>query len=285
MIQMLKNKKGIDYSAMMVLVTLILVIYMYIQLASKVESFETPLGGSQVALLNAYQSGENALLYVDQSAKMSVYRALDEVAASGAVVEAKCGIIEEANKKIYAWSARGMLCLDSVQPYEALNAAFNKQMDVFTSKYQSAMLPAGNYVIFVQNNSVTGTAIKSARVLLQPPPELRKYERWFITITTAVLKKAAIGEYSFKPSFTVPVSARLEVYDSLKAAVRTFYECTDAYSVDDCLKTITAFSAVRSSSNPDYLVCTAKNPVINPYGSMSDIIFALYAPESWSAAT
>ena len=269
---LLRNKKGLDYAAMMVLVVLISLIYLFIQLQSKVNAFNVRIGEPQVALLNAFQEGEKALVYVDQSARYSAYKALDALAQRGGMTNDACGTIEENGRKVYAWSKHGRDCTSSVQPYDAFSELMNGHMTLYLAKYNGTRLPPNNYDILVQKNSITGTALSPATVALKPPTEIREWYVGPIAVATAELKKAAIGEYSFKPSFTVPVETKLEFYDQLKKEVRKLYECAEAYSVDDCAKTITTFSTKRSSSNPDYLICTAKNPVTNPYGSMLSLI-------------
>jgi hypothetical protein len=275
---LLRSKKGLDYAAMMVLIVILCLIYLFIQLQSKVNTFNVRIGEPQMALLNAYQRGENALMYVDQSARYSAFKSLDALAQRGGMAKDECGTIDEGSKKIYAWSMHGKDCTASVQPYDAFSELVNGHMTLYSAKYKDASLPSNNYQVLVQKNSITGTALAPATVDLKPPTEIREWYIGPIAVATAELKKAAIGEYAFRPSFTVSAASGLDVYDSLKAAVRVFYDCTNAYSTDDCAKTATLFSAVRSSSNPDYLICTAKNPAVNPYGAMSDIVFALYAP-------
>jgi hypothetical protein len=281
MMRMLKNKKGLDYAAVMVLVVIVVVIYLFIKLSTIIEPFQVKIGESQVALLNAYQAGESALLYVDQSARLSAYWALDEIAQKGAVFGTPCDIVDEGNKKISAWSKAGADCLVTVQPYESLNSAFNSRMNIFADQYKNASLPKDNYELFIQKGSITGTAVKPAFVWVKPPAGMNQAFLMGIAIpwTKTPLIKAPIGEYSFKPSFTVPVNADIEIYNDLKKEVKTFYDCTNNYSPDECLKQIKGFTYSRSSAKPDYLICTAKNPMKNPYGSMSDIVFAIYLPE------
>ncbi len=278
---LLRNRKGMDYAAMMVLVVALCLIYLYIQLQNKVNAFPARIGESQVAVLNAYQKGESALAYVDQAAKYSAYKALDALAQRGGVKDNECGVIDEQGKKISVWAKQGRPvedCLSKVRQYDAFNEIVNGHLTIYSSKYKDASLPANNYEILVQKDSVTGTAVSPARVYLNPPTQVQEWFIGPIKVAQAELKKAAIGEYSFKPSFTVPLKAELDVYDRLKAEVKVFYACTNAQSVDDCAKAAAVFSAVRSSANQDYLVCTAKNPAVNPYGAMGDIVFALYAP-------
>ncbi len=277
---LLRNKKGMDYAAMLVLVVIICLLYLYVQLMGKVNDFSVRIGESQVAMLNAFQEGEKALLYVDQSARFSVYKALDSVAQQAGVKGDACTVIDESGKKVNAWVCSGSYekWLESVQPYDVFNEMMNKQMTSYSNQYTSVSLPENNYEILVQKATVTGIAIAPATTYLQPPTEIREWYVGPISVATAELKKAAIGEYAFRPSFTVNAVTSLEHYDSLKNAVKALYDCTNANSIDSCLAQTTAFTYSRSSSKPDFIICTVKNPAKNPYGTMSDIVFALYAP-------
>ncbi|MEM4239667.1 MAG: hypothetical protein QXK08_00535 [Candidatus Woesearchaeota archaeon] len=282
MMKMLRSKKGLDYAAVMVIVVVVLVIYLFIRLSAKLEPFEVRIGEYQVALLEAYQQGENALLFVDQAAKFSAYKALDTLAQRGGMKSDDCGTIIEKGRKIYAWTKHGADCTDSVQPYDAFGELMNGQMAVYLAKYRGAILPLNNYEIFVQDNSVTGTAIMPAIVLVQPPPKMIMAKFIGITIpwTTVQMPMAPVGEYDFKPSFTVNISTKISAYALLKKEVRAFYDCVNAYSPDECAKSSFALLTVsRSADNPDYLIAAANNPAKNPYGTMSDIVFALYAPQ------
>lgn len=284
---MFRGRKGLDYASVFVLVTLILSIYLVIQVTTKLESFEVKVGESQVAVLNAYQSGEDALLYVDQAAIYSSYWALDGVARRGGMVETPCGTIQEGSEAISAWTAQGKNCLSAVQPYGAFSVAFNKRMNTFAKAYQNAVLPEDNYELFVQAETVTGTALQPASVWVKPPPGVIEAKLFGISIpgTTAPLFKAAIGEYSFRPSFTIKFATHLEFYDELKQAVTKLYDCLGEKSLDDCMKELNPpFTLKPSTTAAGYFIATAKNPVGNPYESMANIVFALYVPAAPTSA-
>jgi hypothetical protein len=281
--RILRNKKGLDYATLLMLNVFITVIYLYIQLANKLEPFQVTIGESQIAVLNAYQEGENALLYVDQAAKYSAYQALGDLAQRGGISADACGTLTENEKAINAWTAGGKNiddCLGRVQPYDAFAALMNKRLDAYLAAYKNphVTLPANNYDILVQDKSVTGTAIEPAIASLKPPTEIQNYYVGFLKVAEAVLKKAAIGEYAFKPSFTVAAETKIDAYDTLKTRVKNFYTCTNDRSIESCAVELGAATA-RSADNPDYIIVTVKNPVTNPHGAaLADIALALYAP-------
>ena len=281
--RLLRNKKGLDYAAWLVLVVFITIVYLYIQLATKVEGFQVSIGESQVAVLNAYQDGENALLYVDQAAKYSAYQAAGTLAQRGAVLKDACGTLTEDSKTITAWTAGGKNiddCLSRVQPYDTFAALMNERLDSYIASYKNPQvtLPANNYDILVQDKTVTGTAIEPAIAFLKPPTEVKDYYVGFLKVAEAVLKKTAIGEYAFKPSFTVPAELKLDTYDTLKTRVKNFYTCTNDRSIESCAVEF-GTATTRSTNSPDYLIVTVKNPATNPYGAaLADITLALYAP-------
>lgn len=288
MMQLLRNKKGMDYAAMMVMVTIITVIYLTIQLYAKLEPFQVAIGESQVALLNAYQAGEDALLYVDQAARYAVYPSLNDLALRGGVRGQACIAFKEGGREISAWAAKGKKldeCLAAVQPYDAFSDLMNGRLTSYLAQYPSAQLPLNNYEIFVQKDTITGIALEPAAVWLQPPPELREFYVWFVKVAEAELQKAAIGEYAFKPSFTVKnIETKLEAYDELARAVVILYQCTNTKSADACLGEFRqqAGSAVeRSTADKDFVIVKKANPVKNPYATPADlapITFALYLP-------
>lgn len=287
--KLLRNKKGLDYAAWLVLVTFITIVYLYIQLASKIEGFDVRIGESQIAVLNAYQDGENALLYVDQAAKYSAYQAASTLAQHGGVLKDACGTLTENDKTIAAWTAGGKNiddCLARVQPYDAFAALMNERLDSYIANYKhpQVTLPANNYEVLVQDKTITGTAIQPAIAYLKPPTEVKDYYVGFLKVAEAVLKKAAIGEYAFKPSFTIAAELKLDTYDTLKTRVKNFYTCTNDRSIESCAIELNA-ATTRSASSSDYLILTMKNPATNPYGvALADITFALYAPATTEPA-
>jgi hypothetical protein len=252
----------------------------------KMNDFKERIGEPQIAMFNAFQEGEKALLYVDQSARFSVYKSLDFVAQQAGVKGNACDVIDEPGRKINAWVCAGNVQagLGLVQQYDLFNVVMNANLNSYSKQYPNVSLPENNYEILVQKGFVTGTALSPATVYLKPPTEIREWYIGPIAVATAELKKAAIGEYAFRPSFTINATTGLEVYDSLKNSVLALYDCTSTESVDACLARITAFACARSASRQDYLICTAKNPVANQYGTMSDIVFALYAPAPKASA-
>jgi hypothetical protein len=289
--RLLRNKKGLDYAAMLVLVTLIVVVYMYIQLSAKVDSTGgRNIGEYPVAMLNAYQAGEDALLFVDKAAEYEAYMALDELARRGGLAGTMCGVVNEPGNapsrsgsavNIWVGGTNIEQCLALVQPYDAFSYLFNGKLSLQLAKYPRAQLPLDNYEIFVQDRSVTGTAIAPAVVDLKPPVETRTFYVGEIPIKEVKLAKAAIGEYAFWPSFTVSVETRLEFYEKLKAQVRALYACAETKAVEACMSASPpSFTVRRSASKPEYLIATAKNPAQSPFGQLSDIVFALYLPEA-----
>jgi hypothetical protein len=264
---------------------------MYIQLSAKVDSTGgRNIGEYQVALLNAYQAGEDALLFVDKTAEYEAYMALDELASRGGLAGTMCGVVNEPGNapsrsgsavNIWVGGTNIEQCLSLVQPYDAFSYLFNGKLSLQLAKYPRALLPLNNYEIFVQDRAVTGTAIAPAVVDLKPPVETRTFYVGEVPVKEVKLAKAAIGEYAFWPSFTIGVETKLYVYAQLKDQVRALYACAEGKAVEACMAELKpAFTVARSSANPDYLIATAKNPVQNPYGEMSDIMFALYLPVS-----
>ena len=62
--KLLKNKKGIDWSFLIVIVTIICVVVLFIQLNKKIEGFDKPIGVMQVDVLDMVKKGNNMLYYI-----------------------------------------------------------------------------------------------------------------------------------------------------------------------------------------------------------------------------
>jgi hypothetical protein len=87
-------KKGIVYSAFMVIITLILLVSMIIVVISKQNKFDDKsIGEIQIETIKTYQNAEKTLFLIDQAAKYSAYKSIYELAENGGIYIAheKCG--------------------------------------------------------------------------------------------------------------------------------------------------------------------------------------------------
>lgn len=216
---MIRGKKGIDYAAMMVLVVFICVVYLFLQLQTKITPFQSRIGESQVALLNTYQDREKILLYVDQTAQYATHKAVYELAAKGGFETSPCGTVQG-----YAlWNnpdAPDTFCFPNV--HKNYKNRLTNIMNFFAKKYP---LPQNNYKYFVENKTVHGIAIEPVELLVQPPPEKRPFYFLWLQLATDVWKKTAIGRYAFKPSFSVDIPHDLDVYQSAQKMAEQLVRC------------------------------------------------------------
>ena len=69
--KLLKSKKGFDWSFLIVIVTIICIVFLFIQLNKKIENFDKPIGEMQLDVINMVKQGDNILFYLDQSSRFS----------------------------------------------------------------------------------------------------------------------------------------------------------------------------------------------------------------------
>ena len=278
--RMLRDKRGLEFAAVMVLVVLIAQLYMFIQLYTIAdERLPVAIGEYQVAVLNAFNTGENYLLYVDQAARLSALRSLNTLAKNGGSLDAPCGDINGTT----AWVGEGKDCLalGLINPQAAFETVFNNNIGGYLGAYLGVQIPLDNYELFVQKDKITGTATKSAIVNIQPPPGVIEVTAAFgwITVASIPITRGITGEYSFRPSFTINLASYLHLYDELKQATKDTYACIleGTKTRDECLDILKAKASV-DRIDKKYVKVTVKNPVKAPV-AMEDIEFALFLPE------
>ncbi len=82
------NTKGaLPFNITLVVMMVFILIYAWVQLSYKYNSFERSLGEKQYELLHIYQRAESFLLYIDQSAKYSLEQSVYDLAKSGGISE------------------------------------------------------------------------------------------------------------------------------------------------------------------------------------------------------
>ena len=82
--KLLKQKKGmIMVFFLSILIVIIIMPMLFFTLYTKQGQFERTLGSIQIDLINTYQSAEQDLFYIDQSAKYSAAQTAYELADNG----------------------------------------------------------------------------------------------------------------------------------------------------------------------------------------------------------
>ncbi|MBI2655901.1 D-alanyl-D-alanine carboxypeptidase family protein [Candidatus Woesearchaeota archaeon] len=158
----MKNKKAaIPFNMLIVVMTAAILVYAWAQLNYKYNNFNEIIGEKQYKLLTTYNKGENALLYIDLSAKYSLQQAVYDLAKSGGVSEVEeigtdeafafyeCGRFNDA----YIWleirkDADGKYlekeCFDEKQTGNHLSYLFDKNLNEYLENYPHD-IPTSNY--------------------------------------------------------------------------------------------------------------------------------------------
>jgi hypothetical protein len=243
---LLRNKKGMDYSAFLVLVVFIAVIYLFIQLYSKMDVFELRVGDNELALMNAYESGDEFLLFADQSAKYSVYRAVGDLAGHGGFVSGRepCGSLSFANLKYSLWFKGGNKCYSGVNFYDSFDYYLSKNLDSFLSKGVYSV-GGGDFEFTVADDRVIGVALRPVLVPVAVSADKKKFYGNVLSEVQADLGRpvAGLGAYVVRPSFSVGVPARISDYGLLQSKVDVLLDCVKTGSLDSC---------VRSSNSDEF---------------------------------
>lgn len=190
------NKKGI-FVPTLVVVTLVILIYAYVVLTTKGLDLPSPskvIGEVQLKMVEQYQRGEEILLYVDQAAKHSGYKAADDLGENGGFYNNfPCDRIKEYT----IWQLSGE-CNPVENLEDNFKNYFNKNLNVYLRSYPGVKIPVNNYEytlkILDEDLEITGLAKDS--------------------ITTKVAKDFEI-EYAILPSFKQKIKYSLSDYQKI----------------------------------------------------------------------
>jgi len=238
---LLRNKKGADYSAFLVIIVFISVIYLFIQLYSKVGVFELRVGDQELALISAYESGDSFLLFVDQGAKYSVYQAVSDIARTGGFVfeSEPCGSVEPAiSQRILFrypfWFKDGKKCYPA-SVYDSFEHYLAKNLGSFLEK-GTYSVSSDNFEFTVADDKIIGVALRPVLVPVMVSPEKKLF---YGEVMSKVLREFGVpglGVHVVRPSFSVDANARISDYDILKSQVDVLLDCVKTGSLDACVK-------------------------------------------------
>ncbi|MBW2971472.1 hypothetical protein KY359_00405 [Candidatus Woesearchaeota archaeon] len=89
--RMFRSRKAFIFNIMIVIFTIIVLTYGYIQLSKKME-VRREIGANSMELINRIQDGEKALVFLDTAAQMAIYQAIYDLQSSGGITETSaCG--------------------------------------------------------------------------------------------------------------------------------------------------------------------------------------------------
>lgn len=284
---LLRSRKGAEYSAFLVIVVFISVIYLFIQLYSKLDVFELQVGDQELALLSAYQEGDELLLFIDQSAKYSVYRAVSDTAANGGFVAGSepCGsILSDSDENYSFWFEEGNKCYSGVNVYDSFEYYLSKNFDSFVEKAHYAV-NGNNFEFAVSNGRVVGVSLKPVFIPVVVSPEKKLFYSDVLSKVFAEFGVFGLGVYSVRPSFSVDVEPRISDYDLLKDLVDALLDCVEDNSLDSCVKSSGSgagdftWSYKKVSENPVFVFDVKLNKFSNPFSKDPvHVKFALHLP-------
>jgi len=247
-----KNKKGLDYSAFMVLVVLIVMLALFLQLNSKLDVFGVRVGDNALALLESYYEGEKLVLFVDQSARYSVFHALSDMSLNGGFIGSPdCGFI---NDRPY-WFRNNKKCYDSVDWLASFEYYFSEQLDAYFSLYSLA-IPEDNYEFTVSDDSVIGIPVRPVFVPIWPCAEKKAdYAKGALEFT-GTFGISGLGAYAVRPSFKLDTDLHLDDFDLLLDKVDVIIDCVNSVP---CADDSVVKECVDSASSDEFLWALVKH--------------------------
>ncbi len=160
------NKKGYEYSLIMIFIVIVALPVLYLRLTSKSAEMKKSLGDSQAILLNAPYDKEDIINYIEKSVQLELPNILAEIERT--VPTQACGT--------------------NIQ--DSINGAFNRHLDPYIKAYNTrayTKIPENNYEVYIEGNSMHAiAALPIKKGLAKLGTEL-----------------ATIGTIWFAPSFTV----------------------------------------------------------------------------------
>ena len=165
----MKNKKSsLFFLPLLVLISIIVLTELFFVLWNKNSAFQMPLGKRETDLYGAYLTGEEALLYIDQSSKYALQQSVYDLAKNGGISEDKsskeCGsfygsslwYVLEKNQNVEAFQKK---CFDADKVNDSLIHIFNTSLNKYLDKYPSNI--RSNYTYQLKDGiDITGKAVK-----------------------------------------------------------------------------------------------------------------------------
>ena len=214
------SKKGVSYPEFMVLLVLIAIPFIILAVHNQLDSYNRVIGDYEVAVLSADTERSMLLDVIDDNAVPAFNHALQILSERGGFEKEACGGWNQGCAIINSKKDPKDLCLPEIS--KCLNKFFNQEMHSLNRKsgFDYFILAYIPFELYVNNSEVKGIALKNI-------------ERSLPSETTNI-----IGNYNFKPSFTINVENELEIYPKeifpvLKNIVNS---CLDKENPKSCLE-------------------------------------------------
>lgn len=161
--KMKHNKKSIMFFNMfLVFISVAVLVMALITILQKIGGFDKQeIGERQLALLNEYQKGEKALLYVDMAAKFSAYQSIYDLAANGGYSnKPDCG-----EYGVYMlWTTKDKACYPDDESLKSnLSSFLNENLNPYFLNYKDIFIPENNYAFAFKNEKlkIIGIALQN----------------------------------------------------------------------------------------------------------------------------
>ncbi|MBI2128621.1 hypothetical protein HYU07_00130 [Candidatus Woesearchaeota archaeon] len=157
------NKKSIMFFNMfLVFIATAILVMSIIAILEKVSKLDKQeIGERQLALLNEYQKGEKALMYIDMAAKFSAYQSIYDLAANGGYSnKPDCGEYGIYN----LWTTKDKACYPDEESLKSnLSLSLNENLNPYLSKYKGVFIPENNYAFAFKNEKlkIIGIALQN----------------------------------------------------------------------------------------------------------------------------
>ncbi|MBW2969071.1 hypothetical protein KY314_03060 [Candidatus Woesearchaeota archaeon] len=276
--RLFKNKKGLDYSAWMIIVVFIVIIYLFVVIYSKLDVFDVSIGDQEACLMNSYYEGDKILLFVDQSAKFSVYRALGEWGKNGASLPDKFPFFKLSNTPY--WFKDNIKYYKDANFYESFEFYFKNNLKKYLEKYPDYFLDI-DYEIAVTDDKILGVPLKPVLLPVVLSPE--KKEKYGELISEFMQKFGVFGTgiYALRPSFSLDINTHISDVELVAKKIDIVIECMKSSDVSECIEPFQS----KDGLFWNYFTYNNENTVVfdvileninNPYDEeMFHLIFAL----------
>ncbi len=212
---MIKGKKGDQTTFIVTLVFLLgltILAYLLVDKSSKFDSISKgkTIGERQFELFTGYAEGEKALFYADESSKIAIEKASEDLAKNGGQASSACGKYNGYS----LWKNGENECIpDSEEAAKNYYKLLTRAINQYYMNYQDAELPA-EYSYSISDGNLIGTAKKE------------------ITITKG---QKDTFSYKSRPSFKQKFTQDFSIYDDIsKKATQIIESCEANENFQEC---------------------------------------------------
>ncbi len=155
------RKKGVFFSVMLLVITLISLTTLAVILMNKQAQVDRPVGERQIDLIGASERTERAFNYLDLAVSLSSKEAIHNISSGGGfITQTNCGEYRGVNM----WNCRENETYGSFPMFSDVeNSVINyvePKLDVYLRNYRHEVFPPGNYIFSVSRQGlISGKAL------------------------------------------------------------------------------------------------------------------------------